>query len=168
MNFRIRRLISLCLIAAALLIFGSGYAGTSLTANDLLPLPLHASAVNLQIDIQRDLIGTLFGEYNGYLRFEMPTAEAEAFLKSQGIYEVTSVSTDPLMVLDNAVSGQTPMRQIVLQVRPAWWQPEQGRAFLIGYHARERDQSAGSDSSWYIADVSDPDTAIIYVFAFEV
>jgi hypothetical protein len=133
----------------------------------LIGVPVPPTATDVQIDVRRNMLDMLLGDYKSYVRFELPAQDVQRFLSHPTFQQVHPSNSDPFTVFDGSSEGSTPMKQIVIQNRPSWWMPELGSAFMLAYRSAGG-QNPGADSAWYIVDMSDPLNAIVYVFLVEV
>jgi len=138
-------------------------------AQQVLGIPLPPSTTNLKINVQRPLIGYIDGGYDAYLRFELARDEV-ATLLADSAFQPTITSKDPFAVLGTAILGKDSMATIAQRERPEWWDIPLEGMYLLAYRSRPSANSSysGSDSSWYVIDISDPTQAIVYVYAVEV
>lgn len=161
-------LITVIVVVAAVLIGVVLQLSYRPDASGVLGVSVPASATNMQIEIQRDPGGMLFGEYRGYVRFEIPQADLNTFLADPTFQQVPPPTTgNPLDVMQGS-SGGVPAAQEAAQNRPAWWTPEQGASFRYTQRSKSQTITTGPDIAWYIIDVSDPSLAIVYVYMVEV
>lgn len=161
--FWISLLFSISLVALVL-------AAPPVQVESLLGVSLPASAVNVQISLKRDLPGLLFGDFQGYVRFELAPSDAQALLNTPEFQNVQFTS-QPQGIMGNAVSGNIPVAELAFQQSPAWWTPTSGGNFLVGYRSFQPSSAArqpGADFVWYMLDLSDPAKAIAYVYVLEV
>lgn len=135
----------------------------------LLGVKLPASSTHIQVALERDLFGILFGDFQGYVRFELTPQDAQALLNTPEFQNVQFTS-HPQGIMGNAVSGNTPVAELALQQRPSWWLPGNGGNFLVGYRSFQPSPTArqGVDYAWYMIDMSDPTRAVAYVYVREV
>jgi hypothetical protein len=160
-------LVALGLAVIAAITVASGiWSPPPTTAQGLLGVALPPSAYATEVAVTRDTVG---GGYQAYVRFTLDGADLTALLADPA-FGPTATSTTPLAVFrDNSAQGK-PLAQLVLEQRPAWWQPEAGQQFTLTHRSRPYGEppSAGADMSWYIVDTSDPASVVVYVYAVEV
>jgi hypothetical protein len=88
---------------------------------------------------------------------------------------MTRESTDPYNAFSNAVSGSTPVAEIVRGSRTEWWNPQDGAPYTLSYRTfmgpqdfTGPDPYTGPDFAWYLVDKSDPAVYTVYVYVTEV
>jgi hypothetical protein len=154
----------LFLCSATLLIL---FASSSPRAESIMREAIPATASNLLLHVENDLLRLVFGEFEGYARFELSPQDAHTFM-NQSTFILQGTTDQPASAFLSAVSGSTPMTEIVYAANPDWWQPRDGTEYIVGRLYQDQYTTAGPDLTWYLVDISAGDSAIVYMFAVEV
>jgi hypothetical protein len=164
LNRRLLFTLPLLLCSATLLHL---FVTASPRAEAIMREAIPSTASNIQTHIENDLLRLVFGEFEGYARFELSPQDAQAFM-SQSLFMLQGTTNQPAAAFNSAVSGSTPMAEIVYRANPDWWQPHDGTEYIVGRLYQDQYTTAGPDLTWYLVDMSDSQRAIVYLFAVEV
>lgn len=160
-------LLTLPLLLFLLFVAVAGYP-FNVSVEDMLGFRLPNGVANIQMEVQPHF----FGEYDAYLRFELPPESVDGFL-SEAHFQMQRQTSDPMTIFANAVFGQTPAADAVATGQPDWWLPAStasGGEFTLAYRSSISPENNinGADAAWYIVDQRDATRAVMYVFVREV